>query len=85
VATVSNSTCTGNKADRFAGAVFLSGGGTVSNVVFNNNSATSGGAIYTQVSVNKLAYHCDAYDTDVVRLLRVIPHCCCCVVAQNCV
>jgi predicted outer membrane repeat protein len=51
VATASNSTCTGNKADRFAGAVFLSGGGTVSNVQFNNNSATSGGAIYTQVTV----------------------------------
>jgi predicted outer membrane repeat protein len=50
VATVSNSTCTGNTADRFAGAVFLSGGGTVSNVQFDNNGATSGGAIYTQVT-----------------------------------
>jgi predicted outer membrane repeat protein len=48
---VTNCTYTGNRADRFAGAAFLSGGGTVSNVRFNNNSATSGGAIYTQVTL----------------------------------
>jgi predicted outer membrane repeat protein len=62
---VTNCTYTGNTADRFAGAVFLSGGGTVSNGQFNNNSATSGGAIYTQVkSVNsmlKLPQHCHKF------------------------
>jgi predicted outer membrane repeat protein len=39
-----------NTAVRIAGALFLSDGGTITASNFTRNSATSGGAIYSQVS-----------------------------------
>jgi predicted outer membrane repeat protein len=40
-----------NTAVRFAGALFLSNGGSITASNFTKSSATSGGAIYSQVSV----------------------------------
>jgi predicted outer membrane repeat protein len=54
---VKECSCDSNTAVRFAGALFLSDGGSIAASSINRNSATSGGAIYSQVSSLSIVLH----------------------------